>query len=63
MSAGILLPGGIVDENPLTTGAEILAALVGEIPGPYADDTAAASGGVPVGGLYHNAGIVQVRLI
>lgn len=30
--------------------------------GDYADDTAAAAGGVPVGGLYHNAGAVRVRL-
>lgn len=30
--------------------------------GNYADDTAAASGGVPVGGAYHNAGELRVRL-
>ena len=29
----------------------------------YVDDTAAASGGVPVGGMYHNAGAVRIRLI
>jgi hypothetical protein len=28
----------------------------------FADDTAAAAGGVPVGGLYHNAGALRVRL-
>ena len=28
----------------------------------FADDAAAATGGVPVGGLYHNAGAVRVRL-
>ena len=28
----------------------------------YANDGAAASGGVPVGGLYHTAGAVKVRL-
>lgn len=28
----------------------------------YANDAAAAAGGVPVGGLYHNAGAVRVRL-
>lgn len=29
----------------------------------YADDVAAAAGGVPVGGLYHTAGTVKVRLV
>ena len=28
----------------------------------YANDAAAASGGVAIGGLYHNAGAVRVRL-
>ena len=28
----------------------------------YADDTAAAAGGVPIGGLYRNGNIVQIRL-
>lgn len=28
----------------------------------YADDTAAAGGGVPVGGLYRNGNVVQIRL-
>jgi hypothetical protein len=30
--------------------------------GNYASDAAAATGGVAVGGLYHNAGAVRVRL-
>ena len=30
--------------------------------GSYADDTAAAAGGVQVGGLYHTSGTVKVRL-
>ena len=28
----------------------------------YANDTAAASGGVPIGGLYRNGSVVQVRV-
>ena len=28
----------------------------------FADDTAAAAGGIPVGGLYHNAGVLRIRL-
>jgi hypothetical protein len=28
----------------------------------YADDAAAATGGVPVGGIYHNSGTIRIRL-
>jgi len=29
----------------------------------YADDAAAALGGVPVGGIYHNSGSIRIRLV
>ena len=29
----------------------------------FADDAAAAAGGLPIGGLYHTAGVVKVRLV
>jgi translation initiation factor 2 gamma subunit (eIF-2gamma) len=32
------------------------------IPGTYANDTAAATAGVRIGGLYHTTGTVKVRL-
>lgn len=28
----------------------------------FADDAAAAQGGVPIGGLYHSAGVAKVRV-
>jgi hypothetical protein len=28
----------------------------------FIDDTAAAAGGIPIGGMYHNAGAVRIRL-
>lgn len=28
----------------------------------FANDAAAATGGIPIGGLYHNGGAVRVRL-
>ena len=28
----------------------------------YADDTAAAAGGIPLGGVYHNAGALRIRI-
>jgi len=31
--------------------------------GEYADDAAAATGGVPVGGLYKNASFIQIRIV
>jgi hypothetical protein len=29
----------------------------------YADDTAAAAGGIPIGGMYHNAGAIRIRIV
>ena len=29
----------------------------------YADDTAAAAGGIPLGGVYHNAGALRIRIV
>jgi hypothetical protein len=29
----------------------------------YADDTAAAAGGIPLGGMYHNAGAIRIRIV
>ena len=31
--------------------------------GDYANDGAAATGGVPVGGLYHSSGAIKIRLV
>lgn len=37
--------------------------LYGVLPATsYADDTAAAAAGIPIGGLYHTTGTVKVRL-
>lgn len=35
---------------------------IGDGLGNYASDAAAAGGGVPLGGLYHNAGVLHVRI-
>jgi hypothetical protein len=42
---------------------ELRATDLGTSLSDYADDTAAATGGVAVGGLYHTSGTVKVRLI
>lgn len=44
--------------SPKGTGSVVVTGLVAR---DYADDTAAAAGGVSIGGLYHNAGAVRVR--
>jgi hypothetical protein len=43
------------------TQVQITGSLVVNL-GNYASDVAAAAGGVPVNGLYHNAGAVRIRL-
>ena len=35
---------------------------VGSVPGSYANDAAAASASVPIGGLYRNGSVVQIRV-
>ena len=42
-----------------TNGALVLSQVLAT---SYADDTAAAAGGVPVGGLYRNVGSIKIRL-
>ncbi len=56
------------DPHPVyTTAAELAAAIavvtakLPTIGGDYADDTAAAAGGVPVGSMYHTSGAVKIR--
>ena len=29
----------------------------------FADDTAAAAGGIPLGGVYHTAGALKIRIV
>jgi|TARA_B110000908_G_scaffold143676_1_gene172811 hypothetical protein len=43
----------------LKNGITVLPAVVSL---SFADDTAAATGGVPVGGLYHTSGAIKIRL-
>jgi hypothetical protein len=47
-----------VFNNPTTGGGTSLVQDLRD----YADDTAAAAGGIPVGGLYRNGSVIQVRI-
>ena len=60
VSAGSLAATAVSSGSLAATGAVVASYMVGH---SYASDAAAAAGGVAVGGLYSNAGIVQVRLV
>jgi hypothetical protein len=48
-------------DTRLNAVSQSLSASI-NIPGTYANDTAAATAGVRIGGLYHTTGTVKVRL-
>jgi hypothetical protein len=52
-------------ENALRTVREVLVLIdtTATPLGNYASDAAAAAGGVPLNGLYHNAGAVRMRIV
>jgi uncharacterized delta-60 repeat protein len=54
-------------DGQLNVGGNLTAstAILAQVSSSYnfADDTAAASGGVPLGGLYHTSGSVKIRLV
>ena len=60
-NALLITAGGKTGGNPAVPQIPrvILPTVVGF---NFADDTAAAAGGIPVGGLYHNAGALRIRL-
>ena len=72
---GVLIPANktltsVIDEtfatdaDKVTTNAKLNAlSPFASITGSCANDTAAASANVPVGGLYHTAGAIKVRLV
>ena len=56
----IFAVSGSIDTR-LNAVSQSLSASI-NIPGTYANDTAAATAGVKIGGLYHTTGTVKVRL-
>ena len=49
--------------NTALSGSLILTGSATSVGGlNFVDDTAAAAGGVPVGGMYHNNGAIRIRL-
>lgn len=53
------------DVNITTLISDAIAAIPASVAvaDNYADDAAAAAGGIPVGGLYHTDGAVKIRLV
>lgn len=47
---------------PNSTGTVALTSQLPTVSGNYANDAAAASGGIAVGGMYHTSGVVKIRL-
>ena len=47
--------------NPVTSGYVVLTQISSSL--NYADDTAAAAGGVPLGGLYRNGNFILIRIV
>jgi hypothetical protein len=46
--------------NPVTSGYVVLTQVSQSL--NFADDTAAAAGGVPLGGIYRNGNFILIRL-
>ena len=57
---------GIQTNDNINTALSKIDSTIGDpivsISANYADDSAAATGGIPVGGLYHTSGTVKIRL-
>ena len=51
-------PGNVQHVEFVSTGGVNLNSI-----GNYADDAAAAAGGVPINGLYRNGNVIQIRII
>jgi len=53
----------VTDGDGNLTPLSLASSLVGLSLSNFANDSAAASGGIPVGGLYHTDGIVKLRIL
>ena len=60
-NALLITEGGINAGNP--SAAQVPRVILPTVVQfNFADDTAAAAGGIPVGGLYHSAGVLKIRI-
>jgi len=58
----VQITGSLAVTGSIATGQGTIV-LPGLVLASYADDTAAAAAGIPVGGLYRNGSFIQIRLI
>ena len=61
-SQAIALGYGVVAATANTATVNLFQ-IAGYASMNYADDTAAAAGGIPLGGVYHNAGALRIRIV
>jgi hypothetical protein len=64
VSGGLTISGSTTNHNTASFSGIIRASGSANsvLASNFADDTAAAAGGIPIGGMYHNAGAVRIRL-
>ena len=54
--------GGVTKQAKVETLIEFASDNIVKVADNFANDSAAATGGVAVGGLYHTNGVVKIRL-
>lgn len=64
VSGGLTISGSTTNHNTASFSGIVLASGSANsvLASNYANDGAAAAGGIPIGGMYHNAGAIRIRL-
>jgi hypothetical protein len=65
VSGGLTISGSTTNHNTASFSGIIRASGSANsvLASNFADDTAAAAGGIPLGGMYHNAGAIRIRIV
>lgn len=65
VSGGLTISGSTTNHNTASFSGIIRASGSANsvLASNFADDTAAAAGGIPIGGMYHNAGAIRIRIV
>jgi hypothetical protein len=64
VSGGLTISGSTTNHNTASFSGIVLASGSANsvLASNFADDTAANSGGIPIGGIYHTNGAIKIRL-
>jgi hypothetical protein len=65
VSGGLTISGSTTNHNTASFSGIIRASGSANsvLASNFADDSAAAAGGIPIGGMYHNAGAIRIRIV